>query len=98
MNLPAASSGDNRAAERERRLVLNVLPNGGITAAGRPVPLGELEALIAAERRRAGPDVEVRIRGDRLVPYRQVAPILVACTRAGVWQVTFAVRPREKAK
>ena len=33
----------------------------------------------------------VRIRGDQSVPYREIEPILLACARAGVWNVTFAV-------
>jgi biopolymer transport protein ExbD len=95
LNLPNASSGDEAAEDTERRLVVNLLPDGSIMAAGRPVKLPELTELISDERRRAGPDVEVRIRGDRTAPYQQVTPILVACTKAGVWHVTFAVRARE---
>lgn len=95
LDLPNAASGAEAAEDVERRLVVNLLPDGSIMAAGRAVRLPELAELIGDERRRAGPDVEVRIRGDRTAPYRQVAPILVACTKAGVWRVTFAVRPRE---
>lgn len=95
LDLPNAASGDEAAEEGERRLVVNLLPDGSIMAAGRAIELPQLAQLIADERRRAGPDVEVRIRGDRTAPYQQVAPILVACTKAGVWRVTFAVRPRE---
>lgn len=95
LDLPNAASGDEASEEGERRLVVNLLPDGSIMAAGRAIELPDLAQLIADERRRAGPDVEVRIRGDRTAPYEQVAPILVACTKAGVWRVTFAVRPRE---
>ena len=95
LDLPKAASGDEAAEEGERRLVVNLLPDGSIMAAGRAIELPQLAQLIADERRRAGPDVEVRIRGDRTAPYQQVAPIIVACTKAGVWPVTFAVRPRE---
>ena len=35
--------------------------------------------------------LEVRIRSDRNVPYRVVEPVLLACARSGVWNVTFAV-------
>jgi len=95
IDLPNAASGAEATEDVQRRLVVNLLPDGSIMAAGRAVQLPELAQLIGAERRRAGPDVEVRIRGDRTAPYQQVAPILVACTKAGVWRVTFAVRPRE---
>lgn len=95
LDLPDAASAADGAHDVERRLVINLLPDGSIMAAGRTVDLGQLEELIRQERRRAGPDVEVRIRGDRAAPYARAAPILVACTKAGVWQVTFAVRPRD---
>jgi biopolymer transport protein ExbD len=95
LDLPDAESGADAAGETERRLVINLLPDGSIMTAGRTVDLVQLEQLIREERHHAGPDVEVRIRGDRMVPYGQAAPILVACTKAGVWQVTFAVRPRD---
>ena len=35
--------------------------------------------------------LEVRIRTDRTVPYREVEPIMRACALEGVWKVTFAV-------
>jgi biopolymer transport protein ExbD len=38
----------------------------------------------------------VRIRGDRTVAYRHVESILLACARAGIWNVAFAVyRPED---
>jgi hypothetical protein len=36
-------------------------------------------------------DLEVRIRGDRSVPYRVIEPLLVSCAEAGVWNVGFVV-------
>ena len=40
-------------------------------------------------------DQEVRIRSDRSVPYRFVEPVMIACARAGAWNVTFAVIRKE---
>jgi biopolymer transport protein ExbD len=37
--------------------------------------------------------LEIRIRSDRSVPYSRVEPILLACTRAGIGDVAFAVTP-----
>lgn len=96
LDLPPAASG--QAPEFEptgRRLVVNVLPDGELMTAGAVVDPAELERLIARERSRSGEDLEVRIRSDRQAPYRFVEPILLACTRAGVWKVTFAVVRKE---
>ena len=51
----------------------------------------ELGQLIDYESMRGGESLEVRIRSDRRVPYRVIEPILVACAKAGAWNVTFAV-------
>ena len=41
-------------------------------------------------------DLEVRIRSARSVAYEHVEPILLACARAGIWNVTFAVYRRNE--
>ena len=48
-------------------------------------------ARLQQKREEEGGDMEVRIRGDRAVPFGQVAPILSSCTDAGVWNVNFSV-------
>ncbi|MBL9123823.1 MAG: biopolymer transporter ExbD [Planctomycetaceae bacterium] len=95
LDLPQAASGEEPELEPTgRRLIVNVLPQGSLMAAGAPVDAADLEALIASERAKAGAELEVRIRSDRHVPYRFIEPILLACTRTGVWKVTFAVTQR----
>jgi hypothetical protein len=44
-----------------------------------------------------GDDLEVRIRSDRSVEYSRIEPILLACVRAGIWNVSFAVLRREES-
>jgi biopolymer transport protein ExbD len=63
--------------------------------AGNPVESAELARKIQFEGQQSGGDLEVRIRSDRTVAYRYVEPILLACARSGVWNVAFAVVPRE---
>jgi biopolymer transport protein ExbD len=91
--LPEAASGQEAAVDETRRLIVSVLPDGQLQLAGAPVDAAELEQKISYESQREGGELEVRIRSDRQAPYRQVEPILVACARAGVWKVTFAVMP-----
>jgi biopolymer transport protein ExbD len=94
--LPEAASGQEAALDETRRLIVSVLPSGELQLAGAAVDAAQLQQKIAYESERVGGDLEVRIRSDRQAPYRQVEPILVACARAGVWKVTFAVTPRER--
>ena len=94
VSLPQAHSGQRAEQDQIRRVVVNVLPDqesgGRIIVGGRPMPSRELGELIAYGKR-AGHHLEVRIRSDRQVPYRVVEPVMIACARAGVWRVTFAV-------
>jgi len=94
LNLPQADSGRPADADLARRVVVNVLPDpasgGRFVVGGRPMQSDELHKLIAY-RDRSGRRMEVRIRADRTVPYRVVEPLMIACARAGVWKVTFAV-------
>lgn len=95
LELPRASTGKEVEEDSGRRVVINVLPDprqgGRILVTGREVASGELAELIRYEARKTGPALEVRIRTDRTVPYRIVEPVMVACAKAGVWNVTFAV-------
>ena len=95
LDLPDAASGEPVREDEVRRVVVNVLPEqqpeGRIQIGGKVINADQLTELIDYESRRAEQDLEVRIRSDRRVPYRVIEPIMIACARAGVWRVTFAV-------
>lgn len=100
LDLPTAGSGQRPEEDNIRRVVVNVLgdekPGGRIMVGGRLMRGDELGRLIdfeSNESKRRKRHLEVRIRSDCTVPYRVVEPIMVACTEADVWKVTFAVRP-----
>lgn len=93
--LPLAASGHEPADDDTRRLVVNISAAGEIQLAGTSVDADELRRRIDYESQQAAGDLEVRIRSDRSVPYRVVEPILLACARAGVWKVSFAVTERD---
>ena len=98
LDLPDAASGEPPKEDEARRVVVNVLndapPEARIQIGGNVMTEDQLIDVIRYESRRAESnreDLEVRIRSDRRVPYRVIEPIMVACARAGVWKVTFAV-------
>lgn len=99
LDLPDAASGESPGEDEIRRVVISVLPQEGsavrIQVGTEIVAPEDLERLIGYESRQTGGKVEVRIRSDRHVPYRVIEPIMIACARAGVWKVTFAVLAKE---
>lgn len=90
--LPAAQGGREADPQSEHpRATLNVLADGTLLLFGHHVPPKDLAARLALLVKDQGGDVELRVRADRDVPYKHVEPLLVACTRAGLSNVTFAV-------
>jgi biopolymer transport protein ExbD len=95
--LPAAESGQSDPADERARLTINVLADGTAMFAGRATPAVELARQLTERRNVHGDDLEVRIRSDRSVEYSRIEPILIACVRAGIWNVSFAVLRREES-
>lgn len=99
LDLPEAASGQKAEEDHARRVVVNVLgerdAEAQIQVAGKPLTGEELATLIAFEGRKSTEPLEVRIRCDRRVRYGIIEPILLACARAKVWNVTFAVVAEE---
>ena len=94
--LPVAASGEKEGDETSPRVTINVRADGQLSLAGKPLAAVELPQRLQAKLTEAGTDLEVRIRSDRAVEYRHMEPILLACARAGVWNVAFAVyRPED---
>ena len=94
--LPVAHSGSTPDDMESRRVTVNVLEDGHLLLAGRPIRPDQLQQRLQDAAGAGGADLEVRIRSDRYVAYGSVVPILIACARAGIWNVTFAVyRPED---
>ncbi len=94
--LPLAASGAKEVHETNLRVTVNVMADGHLLLAGKPVSPAELQQRLQVKLIEEGPDVEVRIRSDRSVAYRHVEPILLGLRRAGLWNVAFAVyRPED---
>lgn len=92
--LPDAVSGEEVDAKGER-VVINVLGNGTLMLAGREVSATELQQRLSVEKGRRDAELEVRIRGDRNVPFQAVQPILLSISKSGISNVTFSVIKRQ---
>ena len=94
--LPTAVSAADYTLADKPRLTINIGADGSYSLAGRPIAAERLPEQFAAVRDKEGGDVEVRIRGSRLAPYSAAEPIMIACTRAGIWDVSWAVYRESK--
>ena len=92
LDLPGATTSHRPDDQRPRIVLVNVPASGEILLSGEAVRVDEFRQRIEIEREKAvGRPLEVRIRADRTVPYRQIEPLLLACARSGIWNVSFAV-------
>jgi biopolymer transport protein ExbD len=95
VELPLASQATDSQDQVTRRLVVTVTSDQSLHVGGQVVTLEQVTGLL--ERARAESAVgeyEVRIRGDRRVPFRVVEPLMVACAQAGITRIGYAVLPR----
>jgi biopolymer transport protein ExbD len=97
LDLPAAASGREAVEDGRPRLTVNVSADGRVMLGSTETPREEMAGRLRIERDRLGSDLEIRVRADRSVPYRMVTPILLACSEAGIWNVTFAVVEKDES-
>jgi len=98
--LPTAKS-DQQAEDDVPRVIVNIRESGEVLLTGQTIDPPQLTERLARQRIARGAegrDLEVRIRSDRRVPYRFVAPVLRACAASGIWNVKFAVVRPEDAR
>lgn len=95
LELPKASSAQEDTDFETPRLTINVKEDGSLWIAGRPIDESRLAETFIAIRKEKGDGVEVRIRGSQTAPYSEFEPIMLACTEAGIWNVTYAVYQKD---
>ena len=91
LELPVAAAGEEDTNQDVPRLTINVKADGTLWLAGRPIAANQLTTRFAAAQAKEGENIEVRIRGSRSAPYSAVEPIMLACTGAKIWKVSYAV-------
>jgi len=91
LNLPNARSGTQAEGTQVPRVVVNVTPEGELMLAGRRVTADQLQSQLHSRIRKEGRNIEVRIRSDRHIAFSKVRPVMLACAKVGIWNVTFAV-------
>jgi biopolymer transport protein ExbD len=89
--LPTASSAQEPSVDRAPRVTVNVLADGRLLLGSDELEAAEIGRRLQVERRQTSGALEVRIRADHHVEYRNVEPLLLACARANLWNVSFSV-------
>ena len=95
--LPIAPTAEEDNNPNISRLTVNVETDGTLIVSGRKVSTDRLEAILNSERETKGEDFEVRIRASRLARYASVEPVMLASTRAKIWNVSYAVYREEQS-
>lgn len=95
LDLPVASSAESDLDQELPRVTINILDSGDLLVAGRPLTRAQLVPMLTAVRKEKGEDVEVRIRSSRAAPWSKIEPVMISCTKSGIWNVGFAVYRNE---
>ena len=96
LKLPAAKAGDEDFDQTTTRITINVKPDGSLWLGGQTIETQELAARFAKLRAEQGDGLEVRIRGSREATWSTFEPIMLACTKASIWNVKWAVYREER--
>ncbi|MCO6045732.1 biopolymer transporter ExbD [Aeoliella sp. ICT_H6.2] len=91
LDLPLASTGDELTETKTERVTINLKADGTVLLGAGATTIDQLDTRLAYEHDRATLPIEVRIRADSTIPFGEVKPVLVACAKAGIWDVSFAV-------
>ena len=92
--LPTAIRGEDDLDLETPRVTVNVKADGTLWMAGRLVKREQLAQKLQAVAKQ-NEELEVRIRGSKLAPYEAVEPVMLACTKAGIWNFVYAVYDKE---
>ena len=91
VELPEASQNESEPDEAPRRMIITITLDEKLHLRSNGISLEELEAQLLSLDENKRQEMEIRIRGDRRIPYRIVDPVLISCARAGISNVKFLV-------
>jgi biopolymer transport protein ExbD len=91
VSVPTTQEGAD--PERQRgEIVINILADGTVRIESVTVDLPQLLEKLSAIALQFK-DQPVRIRGDGEVSYQRVVEVIATCTKAGIWNISFATQP-----
>ena len=78
---------------KERMVVLSIQKDGTILVANRPTTLAEIETIPSVEGLPTPP--AILIRAHRETRHKDVRAVMDACTKAGIWKISFKAIKKE---
>ena len=96
IDLPNAESGLESEPSTNPRIVINGTRSGQLLISGRRVSEAQVEDRLAELVTNNGANIVVRIRSDRQIPFLQVRPVMLACAKMGLRNVSISVYPTDK--
>ncbi|MCH9656748.1 MAG: biopolymer transporter ExbD [Planctomycetes bacterium] len=91
VELPEASQHEREPDEAPRRIIVTITLDEKLYVRGNEISPEELDARLLSIDESKRKETEVRIRGDRRIPYRIIERVLISCARAGISNVPFVV-------
>ena len=95
IDLPAAVEGEDEQNEQGGRLIVTISKEGVLSVAGRVVAMEEIRQMLFDGFTKDRDKFEVRIRGDKAVPYKHIEPLMIECAKIGIVKLKFGVVPGE---
>lgn len=88
ISLPAASEG--KAKQRENlEKIINIHADGRLVIDQQELTLDELEQKMG-NLVRVNKSQPIRVRGDEETAYKHVVNVINRCSKAGIWNISFA--------
>jgi biopolymer transport protein ExbD len=91
VQLPSAQGGQRDVPDTNPRVTVTLQDDGRVWLGGRTLSAEQLRERLAAQCQAHGDRLELRIRCDRRLAYRQIEPVLAGAAEAGLWNVSIAV-------
>jgi len=89
ISLPAASEG--KAKERDNlEKVINIHADGRVVIDQQELTLDQFEQKMKLLVR-VNKNQPVRLRGDEATPYKKIVDVIDRCSKAGIWNFSFAI-------
>lgn len=91
VSVPSSSDSKERESRTFREIIINVREDGTTFVNGQELnETGLFEKLSAITR--VDRDQPIRVRGDAGTDFQYVVKVMDTCTRAGVWNISFATQ------
>ncbi|MDP0492499.1 MAG: biopolymer transporter ExbD [Verrucomicrobiota bacterium JB023] len=91
VSVPSSTDSKETQSRSFQEIIINVRQDGSTFVNGEELSQDALFAKLSAITR-VNRDQPIRVRGDAATDFQYVVKVMDICTRAGVWNVSFATQ------